>query len=161
MDDYPVHTIPNHHQAKLDILPETFIQLILAATTSPEQQRRPLPYLLSLSFFYGPTERLCLLVVAKDKRTKKGREKGADLEWRRKGEEWRWQELKKGLRDLKRAQYFSRRFILVENMYANQSEAEFLCLLLKSFKNVSRGNQSIHFNKENMKLLRQLSFFPC
>ena len=57
MDDHLVHTIPNHHPPKIDVLPKiTFIQIILAAkwlvwhsSTSPKQQRRPLPSLLSVS----------------------------------------------------------------------------------------------------------------
>ena len=61
MDDHPVHTIPNHHSTKMDVLPKTLIQIRLAAKwqgrafkyTSPKQQRRPWPALLSLSFFYG------------------------------------------------------------------------------------------------------------
>ena len=59
MDDHPVHTIPNHHPTKMKVLPKTFVQIILAAkwfvrlsNTSPNQHRRPLPSLLSLSFFY-------------------------------------------------------------------------------------------------------------
>ena len=60
MDDLPVHTIPSHHTTKMDGLPKTFVQIILAAkwlgrhsSTSHKQQRRPMPSLLSLSFFYG------------------------------------------------------------------------------------------------------------
>ena len=57
---HPVHTIPNHHPTKKDVLQKTFVQIILAANwlerhsrTSPNQLRRLLPSLLSLSFFYG------------------------------------------------------------------------------------------------------------
>ena len=28
--DHPVHTIPNHHPAKIDVLPKTLVQIILA-----------------------------------------------------------------------------------------------------------------------------------
>ena len=31
MEDLPVHTTPNHYAPKMDILPETFLQIILAA----------------------------------------------------------------------------------------------------------------------------------
>ena len=31
MDDHLVHTIPNHHPTKMDVLPKTFVQIILAA----------------------------------------------------------------------------------------------------------------------------------
>ena len=31
MDDLPVHTTPNHHPPKLDVLPKTILQIILAA----------------------------------------------------------------------------------------------------------------------------------
>ena len=31
MDDLPVHTIPNHHSTKIDVLQKTFVQIILAA----------------------------------------------------------------------------------------------------------------------------------
>ena len=58
MDDPPVHTIQNHHPTKMDVLPKTLVQIILAAkwlvqhsSMSPKQNRRPLPSLLSLSFF--------------------------------------------------------------------------------------------------------------
>ena len=54
-----VHTTPNHHPPELDFLPKTCLQINLAAkwlvlhsSTSPNQQRRPLPSLLYLSFFY-------------------------------------------------------------------------------------------------------------
>ena len=30
MDDHPVHTIPNHHYTKMDVLPKTSVQIILA-----------------------------------------------------------------------------------------------------------------------------------
>ena len=50
----------NYHPLKMDVLPITFLQIILAvnwlvwhSSTSPKQQRRPLPSPLSLSFFYG------------------------------------------------------------------------------------------------------------
>ena len=62
MDDHPVHTIPNHHRNKsykMDVLPKTFVQIILAAKwlvwhsgMSPNQQQHPLPSFLYLSFFY-------------------------------------------------------------------------------------------------------------
>ena len=55
INDHPVDTIPNHHPTKMDVLPITFVQIILAANwlvrhsrTSTKQQRRPLP---SLTFF--------------------------------------------------------------------------------------------------------------
>ena len=66
--------------------------------------------------------------------------------------------------------YFSWHFIVVETIYAHQSEAKFMptnqkprfCLCLwNPVKIASQGNPSIHFNKENMTLLWQLSFFPC
>ena len=62
MDDHPIHTTPNHHPSKMNVLPKTFLQIILAAkckwlvqplSTSLNQQPRPLPSLLYLSFFYG------------------------------------------------------------------------------------------------------------
>ena len=31
MDDHPVHTIPNHHPTKMDLLLKTFVQIILDA----------------------------------------------------------------------------------------------------------------------------------
>ena len=30
IDDHLVHTIPNHHPTKMDVLPKTFVQIILA-----------------------------------------------------------------------------------------------------------------------------------
>ena len=60
MADHPVHTTLNHHPSKIDVLPKTFLQIILAvkwlvrhSSTSPNQQRRPVPSLLYLSLFYG------------------------------------------------------------------------------------------------------------
>ena len=45
--------VPNHHPFKMDIIPKTFVHIILAAKwlvrhscTSPKHQRRPLPSLL-------------------------------------------------------------------------------------------------------------------
>ena len=56
MDDLPVNTTPNHHPHKMDVLPKTFLQIILAANwlvrhsiPSPKQKRRPLPSLLAVS----------------------------------------------------------------------------------------------------------------
>ena len=56
---HSVHTIPNHRPTKMDVLPKTFVQIILAAKwfarhsrMSRNQQRRPLPSLLYLSYFY-------------------------------------------------------------------------------------------------------------
>ena len=47
MDDHLVHTTTNHHPPKMDVLPKTFLQIILAAnwpvwpsSTSPKQQRQ-------------------------------------------------------------------------------------------------------------------------
>ena len=31
MDDHPVHTLPNHHQTKMGVLQNTFVQIIFAA----------------------------------------------------------------------------------------------------------------------------------
>ena len=31
MDDHPVHTTPNHHPTKMDVLPKPFFQIILTA----------------------------------------------------------------------------------------------------------------------------------
>ena len=31
MDDHPVQTTPNHQPPKMDVLPETFLQIIFAA----------------------------------------------------------------------------------------------------------------------------------
>ena len=46
MDDHSVHTTPNQHPTKMDVLPKTFVQIILAAkwlawhsSTSSSQQR--------------------------------------------------------------------------------------------------------------------------
>ena len=57
---HPVHTKPNHHPTKMDVLLKTFVQNILAAgwlvrhsSTSAKQKRRPLPSLLSVFFFYA------------------------------------------------------------------------------------------------------------
>ena len=45
----------------------------------------------------------------------------------------------------------SQHFIMVEMFCANQSEANFMCVLLKSCQNVSEGNQSIHSYNGKMK----------
>ena len=53
MNDHLVTTIPNHHLTKIDVLPKTFVQIILAAKwlgrhsstyTSSNKQQRPLPF---------------------------------------------------------------------------------------------------------------------
>ena len=55
LDDLPVYTIPNQHPPKMDVLPKTFLHSSLRhSSTSPKQQRRPLPSLLYESFFYEP-----------------------------------------------------------------------------------------------------------
>ena len=65
MDDHLFPSIPNHHPCKMDVLPKTFLQIILDANwlvwhtfPSPKQQRRPLLSPLSLSSFYAnrPTQ---------------------------------------------------------------------------------------------------------
>ena len=60
MDDHSVHTTPNQHPTKMDILPKTFVQIILAAkwlarhsSRSPNQQRRPFLFYLYPLFCYG------------------------------------------------------------------------------------------------------------
>ena len=47
MDYHPVHNIPNRHPTNMDVLPKTFVQIILStkwlvrhSSTSPNQQRR-------------------------------------------------------------------------------------------------------------------------
>ena len=60
MYDHQVPTPPNRHPPKMNVLPETFIQIILAAKwqvqhsstvrTFPNQQARPLPSLLFDSY---------------------------------------------------------------------------------------------------------------
>ena len=56
IDDHLVHTTQNHHPPKMEGRPKTFLQIIPAAkllvrhsSTSSNQQRRPLPSLLSVS----------------------------------------------------------------------------------------------------------------
>ena len=46
--DHSVHTTPNSHPPKMDVLPKICLQIILA---SPNQQRQLLPSLLSDSYF--------------------------------------------------------------------------------------------------------------
>ena len=60
MDNLPVHSTPNHHPTKMDVLQKTVLPIILAAkfrvrhsSTTPKQQRQPLPSLLCKSFFFG------------------------------------------------------------------------------------------------------------
>ena len=55
MDDYLFHTITSHNTTKMDVLPKTYVQIILAAKwlvshsrTSPNQQRQPWAYHLYL-----------------------------------------------------------------------------------------------------------------
>ena len=64
----------------------------------------------------------------------------------------------KGIVKLCMALHLSRYYIMVEIFFANQSEAKFLCLPLKSCQNVS-GINHFTLRRENMILLRQLSFF--
>ena len=71
MDDHSVHTIPNYHPTKKDVLPKTLVQIILAAdwlvwhsSMFLHPQRRPLPFLLSLSFFDDLGSKLVLVSSA-------------------------------------------------------------------------------------------------
>ena len=57
MNDHPVHTAPNHHPPKVDVLQNKFLQIILPANwlvrhlrMSLKKLRRPLPLCLSESF---------------------------------------------------------------------------------------------------------------
>ena len=57
VDDHLVCTTPNQHPPKIDVLPKTFLPIILASkwqarhsSTSLKQQRRPLPSLLYISY---------------------------------------------------------------------------------------------------------------
>ena len=59
-----------------------------------------------------------------------------------------------------RALYFSGHLILVENIYANHSEAKFLCLLLKFCQNVSLWEIN-RFTFTRKILNYASSFFPC
>ena len=67
MDDLSVLTKPN--PLKMDVFPKHFLQIILAAkwlmqhsSTSPKQQRRPLPSLLYKSFFYEKSPSIVTLL---------------------------------------------------------------------------------------------------
>ena len=61
LDDLLVYTIPNQHPPKMDVLPNIFSSnhplsakwLVRHSSTSPQQQRRPLPSLMYKSFFYA------------------------------------------------------------------------------------------------------------
>ena len=50
MDDHPVHTIPNHHPTKMEVLPKTFVKIVLPAKFNIQvqyvlnQQRRPFAF---------------------------------------------------------------------------------------------------------------------
>ena len=57
------------------------------------------------------------------------------------------------------ALYFCRHFIMVDIFCANQSEAKFLCLPLKSCQNDYQEINQITLSRENMKLLRPIFFF--
>ena len=55
MDDHLVHTSPNYHPPKMDVLSKTLLQIVANwlerhSIPSPKQQRRPLPSLLSVFF---------------------------------------------------------------------------------------------------------------
>ena len=41
MDDHSVHIIPHHHPTKMDVLPKTVLQIILAAKWGGSQVRPP------------------------------------------------------------------------------------------------------------------------
>ena len=58
-----------------------------------------------------------------------------------------------GLRQVDQILYLSQHFILVEIIFANQSESKFLSFPLKFSQNSSQENQSIDFNEGKMKLL--------
>ena len=88
MDDHPVHTIPNHCPTKMDVLPKTFVQIILAAKwlmwhsstvqcTSLNQQQSPLPALLSLSFSCSNNNRAEVVILERGfKYLRPGRQTG-------------------------------------------------------------------------------------
>ena len=51
IDEYPVHTIQNHHPTKMDILPKTFVQIILGAKwLVRHSSRRPQPTATTFAF---------------------------------------------------------------------------------------------------------------
>ena len=59
MDDHLVHIIPSHQPTKMDVLPKTFVEIILVAKwlvqhsgirPPTNRDRQPLPSLLYLSF---------------------------------------------------------------------------------------------------------------
>ena len=52
MDDHPVHIIQNHHPTNCSKIILAAKWLVRHSSTFPNQQRRPLPSLLYLSFFY-------------------------------------------------------------------------------------------------------------
>ena len=63
MNDHPVHNTQNHHPPKIDVLPKTVLQIIIAAKKLvrhsstrlfPKQQPQPLPSLLFDSPSMGP-----------------------------------------------------------------------------------------------------------
>ena len=56
MDDHPVHIIQNHHPTNCSKIILAAKWLVRHSSTFPNQQRRPLPSLLYLSFFYAGAE---------------------------------------------------------------------------------------------------------
>ena len=59
MDDYPVHSIPSHHYPKIDVLPKSFLQIIIAAewlvrhsSSSPIHTTFAFSFVF-IQFFYG------------------------------------------------------------------------------------------------------------
>ena len=60
MDDHLVHTTPNHHPPKMDVLPKTFLQIILAAKwLVRHSSTSPLPTATTFAF---PSVFICLLL---------------------------------------------------------------------------------------------------
>ena len=51
MDDHPVHTTPNHNPPKIDVLPKTFFQIILAAKSIVQHSIQLRPSIISDDLF--------------------------------------------------------------------------------------------------------------
>ena len=74
VDDHLVCTTPNQHPPKIDVLPKTFLPIILASkwqarhsSTSLKQQRRPLPSLLYISYSMLSSHHAYLSEIFKEK----------------------------------------------------------------------------------------------
>ena len=59
IENYPVHTTPNHHPLEMDVIPKTFVQIILASTYTLYSKWQ----MASTAFKYELCLSFCLILI--------------------------------------------------------------------------------------------------